>query len=310
MVNGLAIYGPTATLFTLGLNHTVQQFDLDPPTLVANKQHLPPLAPPSPPVSVEEQRSKLGVTPTIVTVPPPANKNLAPARDAADVEAAAVSPLERIAEEMEQIDERRYERRHERSGALSPSSSSARSVGASSSRSATSRRHNRSDVSVSSGVPPSEGTYMSYGASTNASFASVSKSTTPSVTSSRKSRTRSSRLRNEVILSPEQVAPTFDLFPLARVRLSDVPYRNPQAHDPSSLTAADLRRQMLSVVFGWHDDIEALIQAERESFRNVSPPPRLTCHSARSQPWFSRRGAVVEMAQRCHRGHGHVHDEF
>lgn len=38
---GFANYGPTATLFTLGPNYTVQQYDLDNPSMVANVQHIP-----------------------------------------------------------------------------------------------------------------------------------------------------------------------------------------------------------------------------------------------------------------------------
>ncbi|EWY86293.1 hypothetical protein FOYG_10877 [Fusarium oxysporum NRRL 32931] len=54
LVRGLAVYGPGATLFTLGPNNTVQQFDLNSPAImVANVQHPANLLPPSPPVSEE-----------------------------------------------------------------------------------------------------------------------------------------------------------------------------------------------------------------------------------------------------------------
>ncbi|KAF5011532.1 hypothetical protein FDECE_2363 [Fusarium decemcellulare] len=46
-VRGLAIYRPGAALFTLGPNHTVQQFDLgSPPTMVVNVEHPEGLLPP------------------------------------------------------------------------------------------------------------------------------------------------------------------------------------------------------------------------------------------------------------------------
>lgn len=52
-VRGLAVYGPGATLFTLGPNNTVQQFDLNSPSImVSNTQH-PVNLPPPPPVSEE-----------------------------------------------------------------------------------------------------------------------------------------------------------------------------------------------------------------------------------------------------------------
>ncbi|KAL1901425.1 hypothetical protein Sste5346_001830 [Sporothrix stenoceras] len=58
-VRGLAVYGPGASLFTLGANNTVQQFDLNAPAvLVADVQHPANLLPPSPPVSVEEQEKQ------------------------------------------------------------------------------------------------------------------------------------------------------------------------------------------------------------------------------------------------------------
>ncbi|KAF4459215.1 WD domain-containing [Fusarium albosuccineum] len=46
-VRGLAFYRPGAALFTLGPNHTVQQFDLgSPPTMVVNVEHAEGLLPP------------------------------------------------------------------------------------------------------------------------------------------------------------------------------------------------------------------------------------------------------------------------
>ncbi|KAK3044911.1 hypothetical protein LTS18_015071, partial [Coniosporium uncinatum] len=54
----MASYGPTATLFTIARNHTVQQYDLNPnnlPSLVQNVQHVPGNLPPSPPNSLEEK---------------------------------------------------------------------------------------------------------------------------------------------------------------------------------------------------------------------------------------------------------------
>ncbi|KAJ3547806.1 hypothetical protein NM208_g1332 [Fusarium decemcellulare] len=48
-VRGLAIYRPGAALFTLGPNHTVQQFDLgSPPTMAVNVEHPGDLLPPPP----------------------------------------------------------------------------------------------------------------------------------------------------------------------------------------------------------------------------------------------------------------------
>ncbi|EGD85157.2 uncharacterized protein TERG_01433 [Trichophyton rubrum CBS 118892] len=40
-VQGIANYGPTATLFTMGPNHTIQQYDVANAVMVANAQHVP-----------------------------------------------------------------------------------------------------------------------------------------------------------------------------------------------------------------------------------------------------------------------------
>lgn len=91
------------------------------------------------------------------------------------------------------------------------------------------------------------------------SFAYASSVSMSSVKSSR----AGSRLRNEVQLSPAER--NIDLFPFIRARLNDVPYRHYQPLDEANLTTDDLRQQMLSVVFGWDNDIESLIRDERKS---------------------------------------------
>lgn len=73
-------------------------------------------------------------------------------------------------------------------------------------------------------------------------------------------RSRGSRLRQEVLLSPE--SKYVDLFPRTRARLSTVQYKPPRTLDQENTNADELRRQMLDVVFGWEDDIEPLIRDE------------------------------------------------
>lgn len=69
-IKGLAVYGPGASLFTLGANNTVQQFDLNAPAvMVANVQHPANLLPPSPPVSIEEQEKAAGTASDSEMVP-------------------------------------------------------------------------------------------------------------------------------------------------------------------------------------------------------------------------------------------------
>lgn len=81
--------------------------------------------------------------------------------------------------------------------------------------------------------------------------------------SSAKGSRAGSRLRNEVVPSPVD-QPLDELFPFTRARLSDVSYKQHRPLDESNLTPDDLRRQMLSMVFGWDGDIEELIRDERK----------------------------------------------
>ena len=110
-----------------------------------------------------------------------------------------------------------------------------------------------------------DGTEFSYGSrrlpSVRNSQQSVSMRSMSSTTSSHRYKT--SRLRNEVVRSPEdgKASPLLELFPYIKARLSDVPFRTPQIAD-SDRSPDTLRRQMLSVVFGWDDDIEMLIRDE------------------------------------------------
>ena len=80
------------------------------------------------------------------------------------------------------------------------------------------------------------------------------------MTSSR-SRHRPSRLRHEVPRSPDDNK-VHDLFKFTRTRLSDIPYKHPMRSDNSRLTNDDLRKQMLSTIFGWHKPVDDLIKDE------------------------------------------------
>lgn len=72
-------------------------------------------------------------------------------------------------------------------------------------------------------------------------------------------RSRGSRLRHEVVRSPE--SSYVDLFPRTRARLSTVVYKQRQL-DQEGLSPDELRKQMLEVVFGWDHDIEPLVRDE------------------------------------------------
>jgi hypothetical protein len=266
VVKALAVYGASATLFTVGPHHTVQQFDLNPPTLVANRQHLPQQPIASPATSKESRRAASRnnniVSNTEPVSAPQHARSLAPTHD--DSELAKASPLTRTLEEMD----RAHEQRRERSTAGSTASSTSKSVGASSSRSSNSRHHYRSNDLALSRHATTEATQFSLASSSQVSLST--KQSTVSRDPSESAAPRASRLRQEVLRSPEQPDRVIDLFPLTRERLSDVPYKNPIASAATTQTTADLRQQMLSVVFGWTNDIESLIEAECALFPFVT----------------------------------------
>src|ERR1700761_191740 len=58
-VRAIACHGPTGTLFTLGPDYTVQQYDVERSALVANIRHMPLTVPPTPP---EDPRGQLWIT--------------------------------------------------------------------------------------------------------------------------------------------------------------------------------------------------------------------------------------------------------
>lgn len=268
-VRGLAIYGPGATLFTLGRNNTAQQYDINSPAqLVANVQHPANLLPPSPPVSIEEQKKQGSSAAAHVEISEvPINI------DISESDEDHMSPLARIAREMDVIEAGRGLDAPDRTDTLSQVSSrsrtSSRSSAASSNR-GYQREYRRQPSVVSRGM--SEGTTMSIGSSLH-----TSNTREPSVVSSRdsyqrssvsgqsissaRSRPRGSRLRQEVLRSPDDVK-IVDLFKFTKSRLSDIPYRHPQALDNTHLTNHDLRRQMLSTIFGWNGEADALIKDE------------------------------------------------
>jgi hypothetical protein len=276
-VKGLAVYGPGATLFTLGQNNTVQQFDLNtPPQLVANVQHPANLLPPSPPVSIEEQKKQKGkekATENGISVLPIHV-------DVSESDEDHMSPLARIAREMDKLEQTQNQEQRgqqlDRAATLSPVSS--RSYASMSSRSSAGSRGYRKHSSVlSKGL--SDATTMSFGSSLHSSREpslissrdSLSMSSMSSHSNaSHRSRPRASRLRQEVLRSPDDKQ-AIDLFKFTKSRLSDIPYRHPQVLDNTHMTNDDLRRQMLSTIFGWNGEVDAMIQDEMSRHPPGSP---------------------------------------
>jgi hypothetical protein len=264
VIRGLAVHGQSASLFTLGANNTVQQFDLNTPSMmVANVQHPANLLPPSPPISLEEADKG-----TTASASESESISIQITADVSESDEDHMSPIARLvrgaAADASDINER----------SLTASPASSRSHSSVSRSSASSRTPGRHASSVlSRGL--SENTYISAGSSSvlspsnfardtpreRDSFSTSSLSSVSMGSSHTRSRRRPSALRHEVPRSPED-SKVQDLFKFTRSRLSDVPYKRSQFVDSSRLTNDDLRAQMLSTIFGWNKDIKDLIRDE------------------------------------------------
>ncbi|KAI1858588.1 hypothetical protein JX265_010681 [Neoarthrinium moseri] len=200
-VRGLAVYGPGASLFTLGANNTVQQFDLNTPSMmVANVQHPANLLPPSPPVSIEEQ-SEQGV---VVIATDSDSVSIPINSEVSESDEDHMSPLARIARGAD-IANDSFEQ--DRYMSASPASTRSRTSTMSKSSAGSSTRGRQAPSVLSRGM--TENTYISAGSSQMSSAAppygdrdaySISSVSSASITSSsRASRHRPSRLRNEMM---------------------------------------------------------------------------------------------------------------
>lgn len=248
-VRGVVCYGPQATLFTLGPNHTVQQYDTNPPALAKEVQYLPMAPPPAPIIPNPAQRIPGAAPPIAVS-----------RGSETDRGAVSLSTIQKTSNEMQAIEHARQLRDE----MASPLSSTSR----------TSRTDTMSTTSSNRGYPrhiPS----ISSRAQSGTTFSTISPSmvgrdslfsgttsiypSTASMASSGR-RSKGSRLRQEVVRSPE--SSYLDLFPRSRIRLANMTYEQPEPLDQENMTSDDLRRRMLEVVFGWSDDIEALMKDE------------------------------------------------
>jgi hypothetical protein len=255
----LAVYGPGAVLFTLGANNTVQQFDLNAPVMMVNNvQHPANLLPPSPPISLEaEDKGRSG---SVSETESQVEITFRPS-GLSESEEDHRSPLARYLQADSDAEQYRP---------ATPASNITRSsVSISSSTSQTAPRRYPASV-VSRGM--TENTYISAGSSLRSSHAQQqrqrgereSMSTTSSISmgsSHYRSAHKPSRLRHEVPRSPED-SRVVDLFKFTKSRLADVPYKAPYSTDHSRLTNDDLRRQMLSTIFGWHKEVDDLVRDE------------------------------------------------
>jgi hypothetical protein len=173
---------------------------------------------------------------------------------------ASLQTIQRAANEMQAVEHARQLR----ADMASPMSTASRTESISS-RSSTGHR-NRNYAPSASSRAASGTTFSTFSPSMAArdSYSGIGSTYFPhtaSVASSGR-RSKGSRLRQEVLLSPDDQL--LDLFPYTRSRLASLPYspQPPQALDQSKASAGELRRQMLQIVFGWDDDIEPMIRDE------------------------------------------------
>ena len=239
-VRALACYGPTATLFTLGPNYTVQQYDLSHPQMVANVQYLPAAVPPTPP----EMSTNIAV-------------------DTSESDGDLSSPIRRATNEVMAMTAAQIERAQSASPRSVPSRQNSVSSRTSSSKGQHEETPSPAAKTERSGTTFSQGAQAQYLKEPLLTGNSLYSSVLSPVSTTRSLR-KGSRLRQEVLPSPED-KPLRDLFPYIRARLSDVPYKPLRPFEESHLTPDDLRKQMLNVVFGWEEDIEDLIRDERKS---------------------------------------------
>ncbi|EJP61793.1 IDC1 protein [Beauveria bassiana ARSEF 2860] len=265
-VRGMALYGPGASLFTVGPNGTVQQFDLNSPAImVANVQHPTSHLPPSPPNSIEEiANQSVHSATTIHTSESDSSRSSIPLEmNVSESDEDHLSPFARIARGQAHPDSgnETYESASPASSRSGLSSSQSRSSAAS----AGPRLPGRPPTSIRS-----QNTYISAGTSLKSSTIgrqqeidtySMGYSLGSTSIASSRSRQRPSRLRHEVPRSPDDNK-VYDLFKFTRTRLSDIPYKHPMNADNSRLTNDDLRRQMLSTIFGWHAEVDDLVRDE------------------------------------------------
>lgn len=255
-IKALANFGPTATLFTVGPDFTVQQYDLNPPALVKTVRHSPIST--SSLYTTSSQSTSKANTPKMNSYNIPGAAPPMPMQQSHEPRPgpASLSTIQRAANEMQAVEHAR----NLRAQVGSPDSTRSRTESVSSTSSAGADRYQRKPPSVSS-YAASGTTFSTFSPSMVArdSVGSPFFPRTVSVASSGR-RSKSSRLRQEVIYSPEGAF--VDLFPYTRARLSSLPYTQPQALDQAKSSTDDLRRQMLQVVFGWDGDIEPMIRDE------------------------------------------------
>ncbi|KAG7410421.1 hypothetical protein Forpi1262_v017540 [Fusarium oxysporum f. sp. raphani] len=256
LVHGLAVYGPGATLFTLGPNNTVQQFDLNSPAIVvANVQHPANLLPPSPPVS--EETGDRSVTSATTIASESETSSIPLYLNISESEEDRLSPFARLTRRQA------YDSGNEPYESASPVSSRSGLSSLSKSSAGSSQTPGHYPGSMRSrGL--SENTYISAGTSIRSS----------TIGNSAHGNTRD-LYTYSMGYSLDTTSPddnkVHDLFKFTRARLSDIPYKYAMGANSARLTNDDLRRQLLNTIFGWNKEVEDLIRDEMSRHPQGSP---------------------------------------
>jgi hypothetical protein len=252
---GIANYGPHAVLFTVGRSHTVQQYDLNPegiPAMINEVQHVPAVVPPSPPFSDGEHGN-------IMTTAGSSSRHqkqqdlTSSEDDSNDYK----SPLHQIVLDIGNTPGELGEGR-DILAPLSPvsSRSSNRSSNVGNSKRKLPTYPTRFERTQAAKLrPKSPGTRSTMSSTPSTVFSSGSSNTS--------SRRVTSRLRQEILVSPEEARyqRTTDLFPFIKARLTEVQFKPPR-YPEGARTPDYLRQEMMRCIFGWDGDIDELIRWE------------------------------------------------
>lgn len=180
---------------------------------------------------------------------------------------ATMSPLGRIAHELEQLEKMEHEAGL---GITNLSNVTPRprtgSVSSRSSGGSTSRGHQHNVSTSSKGTQRSSGDQSEFSQATTISTSRKNSTGGMPVPSSSR---LPHPLRQEIHQSPEEAKTAtppkdIDLFAGLRAKLSSVTYQSPRIGSPkSNMSEDDHRKEMLFCIFGWKGDIEQLIRDQR-----------------------------------------------
>jgi hypothetical protein len=89
-----------------------------------------------------------------------------------------------------------------------------------------------------------------------------------------------------------------DLFPETRARLAQIGLKVPQ-HSQYAMTIQGLQKELLSVVFDWHESAAELIRVERKYHSVPRPLPSRSDYIYRTTPqtWLDRLRPAFQVAR-------------